>query len=230
MAISKSARRAVMMPLAQKDVVVETVRAAILSGAMPPGTRINLDLIASEHGTSRMPVRDALHKLETEGLITIYPRRGVQVAQLDVPDMEELFGIRTVLEQKALELAVPRLTQQQFDEMHTLLKRMDWISGRGKAWIGANERFHSILNEASGWPRLISMIKVLRRNIERYIRTYLSLGGSSLAQQQHWDLYRACQAREIERAKVIIAEHSSAAAVQLVAALRSAKTVGVRRK
>ena len=49
-------------------------------------------------------------------------------------------------------------------------------------------------------------------------------GGSSLAREQHWDLYRACQARDIERAKVIIAEHSSPAAVQLVAALRSAKT------
>ena len=173
MAISKSAKGPIMMPLAQKDVVVETVRAAILSGAMPPGTQFNLDVIASQHGTSRMPVRDALHQLKTEGLITIYPRRGAQVAQLDVSDMEELFGIRTVLEQKALELAIPRLTQEQFDEMHTLLKRMDWISGRGKAWIGANERFHSILNEASGWPRLISMIKVLRRNIERYIRIHL---------------------------------------------------------
>src|SRR5689334_14594236 len=120
MRIVKTSNARIRMPLAQKDGVAEAVRANILLGNIPPGTRLNLDTIAAEHGVSRMPVRDALQQLETEGLVTIYPRRGVQVTKLDIADMEELFGIRTVLEQRAVELAIPRLTKRDFGKMYAL--------------------------------------------------------------------------------------------------------------
>ena len=233
MFISKPAKRAVITLPAQKDLVAETVRAAILSGEMPPGARLNLDAIAGEHGVSRMPVRDALQQLEAEGLITIYPRRGVQVAKLDVDDMEELFGIRTVLEQKAIELAMSRFTEEHFNQLHALLKRMDLMSERGKAWVRANERYHSMLNDVCEWPRLISMVNVLRRNIERYIRAYVHLGGLNVAQEQHWEIYEACRVRDVERAKAVIAEHSAAAAKRLIAVLPTSKGVstnGVNRR
>ena len=76
-----------------------------------------------------MPVREALKQLETEGLVTIYPHRGVEVSELTLDDIEEIFGIRTLLEQKAIARAIPNLTRSELELMHETLVQMDALSG-----------------------------------------------------------------------------------------------------
>ncbi len=100
------------LPPRRTEALVDILRSHILTGELPPGQRLNLDEIAQQSGVSRMPVRDALKQLEAEGLVNIYPQRGIEVSALNIEDITQLFGIRIVLEQKAVELAIPRLTSE----------------------------------------------------------------------------------------------------------------------
>lgn len=199
--------------------MLEVLRESILSGERPAGIRLNLDDIAEELGVSRMPVRDALKQLETEGLVTIYPHRGVEVSELTLDDIEEIFGIRTILEKKAIARAVPKLTLSELELMRQTLTEMDALSGHGSEWMELNTRFHSIINEACGWPRLLEMINVLRANVDRYLRTYWRVMGYKKPQEQHWALYKACQERDVAKAEAILAEHFEDTLKALLSAL-----------
>ncbi|MDN5926333.1 MAG: GntR family transcriptional regulator [Hyphomicrobiales bacterium] len=212
------------LPASRKDVVVETLRKSILSGGLRAGHRLNLDEIAIELNVSRMPVREALKQLESEGLVTIFPHRGVAVSELSARDVEEIFGIRIVLEQKAAELAIPRLGREDLAEMEALLGRMDQSGSHGPKWIKLNEKFHHTINSASGWPRLVSMIEIQRVNVERYVRAYVRMQGYERPQEQHWSLFRACCDRDVEKAKAVIGEHFRDTADRLITELREAET------
>src|SRR6266568_2291265 len=91
------------LPPRRTEALIDVLRGHILSGELAPGQRLNLDEIAEQSGVSRMPVRDALKQLEAEGLVNIYPQRGIEVSALNVDDITQMFGIRIVLEQKAVE-------------------------------------------------------------------------------------------------------------------------------
>jgi DNA-binding GntR family transcriptional regulator len=213
------------LPASRKDVVVETLRKSILSGGLRAGHRLNLDEIADELNVSRMPVREALKQLESEGLVTIYPHRGVAVSELNAEDVEEIFGIRIVLEQKASELAIPRLGLADLAEMEALLDRMDQNGSHGPKWIKLNEKFHHTINNASGWPRLVSMIEVQRVNVERYVRAYVRMQGYERPQEQHWALFRACRDRDVTKAKAVISEHLQDTADRLISELRKTESL-----
>lgn len=212
------------LPVSRKEVVVETLRKSILSGELRAGHRLNLDEIASALNVSRMPVREALKQLENEGLVTIYPHRGVEVSELSGSDVAQIFGIRIVLEQKAVELAIPRLTEGDLVEMKALLERMDQSGSHGLKWIKLNERFHHTINIASGWPRLVSTIEIQRVNVERYVRAYVRMQGYERPQEQHWALYKACYDRDAAKAKIVIDEHFQDTADRLITELRKAET------
>ncbi|QRG04600.1 GntR family transcriptional regulator [Xanthobacter dioxanivorans] len=207
----------------RKDVVLGVLRDAIVEGRLAPGARLEPDRIALELGCSRMPVREALKGLEAEGLVTCYPFRGTEVSQLRADEVEELFAMRIALEGLALTRAVPGLTGDELGKMRELLLAMDDPAQR-EGWRALNQKFHSILNGACGWPRLIEQIDVLRRNVERYVRIWVDIGGTEVPQRQHWALYEACRARDVARAQAVLEEHfrSTAELVAQVAAARAA--------
>lgn len=203
-------------PASRTEAVVSNLRNAIVDGRLKAGQKLNLDDLAREFGVSRMPVRDALKLLESEGLVRIFPYRGIEVSTLNPNDIEELFGMRQVLEQTAAGRAIDRLEAAQLSTMEMLLREMDGLSDDDDRWLDLNTRFHAVLNEASGWPRLVEMIRVLRVNVERYVRVYLVQLGRARPQAQHWALYEACQARDADAAKAVIAEHLNDTAVGLL--------------
>jgi DNA-binding GntR family transcriptional regulator len=203
----------------RKDAVVTALRESILASELPAGSRLNLDEIADRIGVSRMPVREAVKQLEAEGLVTIYPHRGIEVSRLDIADIKEIFDIRIVLETRAVELAIPRLTEMELDSIETILTRMDHPGTTGKAWREQNQKFHHAINVASGSPRLVSLIEGLRANVERYVRAYLAMRGYDHPQRQHHALFAACRSRDIPKAKTILRKHFADTSRMLVAAL-----------
>lgn len=222
MSLSKSLGAATF-PTSRTGVVADALREAIISGALEAGQRLNLDELSAHFGVSRMPVREAIKQLEVEGLVKVYPYRGVEVSSLEVDDLEELFGLREVLEQKAVERAVSFLSPDNLDEMKKTLEAMDKLGGDEDQWIALNARFHEIINTACGWPRLLEMINVLRGNVDRYVRSYVSTEGRKKSQEQHWALYQACVDKDARRARRIIAEHVSDTAAALTARLEERK-------
>src|SRR5512132_4234499 len=92
------------------DVIAETLREEILRGDVAPGQALRQEELADRFGVSRLPVRDALLRLEAQGLVHVYPNRGAFVISLSAEDVTEIFDLRILLEGDLIERAVPRLT------------------------------------------------------------------------------------------------------------------------
>lgn len=201
------------------EAVAAGLRAAIVGGRLRAGQKLNLDELARQFGVSRMPVRDALKLLESEGLVRIYPYRGIEVSTLNPDDIDELFGLREVLEQTAAARAIERLTPDALDRMESLLRQMDGLGDDDDRWLALNAEFHAVLNDACGWPRLVEMIGQLRANVDRYVRAYVVGSGRARPQAQHWALVRACRTRDTDAARAVIAEHLRDTAAALLRTL-----------
>lgn len=229
MQLRSNERRLMQAQSSRKMAVFQIIRAAILDGRLAAGERLNQDKIAAELGVSRMPVREALKSLETEGLVRFYPYRGVEVAELDPADIEEMFGIRSALEQLAIGRAVERLSGSDLNRMRRVLERMDQWMEAGEQdvseWMMLNADFHALINRASGWPKLVEIIDLYRANVDRYVRMYLSIMGRSQPQAEHWALYEACKRRDCAAAQQLIAEHLSHTAIALLEALTTKSTM-----
>src|SRR6266496_3750524 len=107
-----------------QDLVLSTMREAILTAALPPGTRLRQEKLAERFGTSRIPVREALRALEYEGLVRSSPYRGFTVTELDADDIEEVYDLRIVLESHAVRLAVPLMTDEDLRVLEGLYAEM----------------------------------------------------------------------------------------------------------
>ena len=155
-------------PTAQ-ELVLETLREAILDGILAPGARLRQEDLAAAFKTSRIPVREALRVLEYEGLATSEPHRGFTVTSLDADQIEEIYELRTVLETHAVRLAIPLLTPPDLDELSALYEKMESLES-GDAKLAAREQFYLKLYGVTARPRLVGLIARLRQEVARSLR------------------------------------------------------------
>ena len=142
-----------------RDVVFEHLREAIIKGKLKPGERLMEMQLAEELGVSRTPVREAIRKLELEGLVIMIPRRGAYVADLSIKDVAETFEIRLALEALAASLAAERITPEECEEMDRLLERIGESIRQNdvKQTAALDEEFHNLLYQASRNDRLVQI-------------------------------------------------------------------------
>jgi DNA-binding GntR family transcriptional regulator len=136
----------------------EELRNRILTGALAPGTRLDLDALCADFGASRTPVREALLELSYEGLVEVAPRSGITVIGLSPRDVLDNFAILGTLAGKAAEWAAARVTP---DELETITALADGVHGArtGDDLVAANWRFHRAVHLASGSPRIVALIR-----------------------------------------------------------------------
>lgn len=151
------------------DAVYEALRQAIVSCVAKPGERLNVEELAEKLGVSLTPVRGAIQKLATEGLVEIRPRSGTFVTQLTPQDVEETFKIRCALECLAGEEAIARIQPSEIrrlkDLLRSLKKKVHSEEDR-KAHQRDNSELHQIIIEASGNRRLREMYEALNAHIK----------------------------------------------------------------
>jgi DNA-binding GntR family transcriptional regulator len=220
--LSQAEENFVSQHMSRKDVVLKLLRAAIVDGRLGPGQRLDQSELAARFNVSRRPVREALKQLESEGLVVVYPYKGVEVARLDVNEVNELFAIRGSLERLAVRQAVDTLQKSAFGTLRDILRDMDAMARSESAAVGwpeANRRFHDVINGASGWPRLLEAIAIYRDKVDRYVQLYFSMGGRTQSQIEHWALLEALEARNRTLAEELIEEHSNSTARQLIKAI-----------
>ncbi len=131
------------------------LRDRILTGRLRPGTRLDLDQITREFGTSRTPVREALLELSYEGLVTVTPRSGITVLGITPEDAVDNFAVLATLSGKAAEWATGRITEPERDRLHELARAVVHADDV----VAANWSFHRALNQASGSPRLMTYLR-----------------------------------------------------------------------
>ena len=203
--------------LTAQDLVLNSMREAILTAALPPGTRLRQEKLAELFGTSRIPVREALRALEYEGLVTSMPRRGFTVTELDADDIEEVYDLRVLLESHAVRLAVPLITDEDLQILEGLYARMVKAPS-GDEQLAAREGFYSRLYTITGRPRLVAQISRLRQEIARSLR-WPTL---QHAPEHHERFFEAIKAGDAEGAAALLASHYRRVAILIRRYLRDA--------
>lgn len=158
-----------------RDVVFNTLRQAILNGELEPGERLMEIQLAERLGVSRTPVREAIRKLELEGLVEMIPRKGAEVAKITEKNLKDVLEVRRALEELAVEIACEKMTDEMLEELKKTLK--DFVnSTKGKdlkAIAEADVKFHDVIYFSTDNQRLIQILNNLREQMYRYRIEYI---------------------------------------------------------
>jgi DNA-binding GntR family transcriptional regulator len=209
-----------------REEVYRILRERILQGFLPPGTRLVEANLAHRLGTSRTPVREALHRLEQEGLVRPAGRRGVVVVGLDLADIQEIMGLREVLESHAAGLAAVRITEREFGILERALRHAERAIQEGDphALLQWNTRFHDGIVAASGSRRLRDLINRLSEVILAYRKLTLQVPGlPARSHQEHVAILEALRRRDREVAETLMRAHIRGKTRALLEALQSDK-------
>lgn len=177
------------------------MRTSLLDGTLAPGTKINVDGIATELDVSRAPVRDALRILEGEGQVEYRPHRGYTVPVLDPEDLFQIYRIRQLLETEALLLAFDRIDDEVLAEMKAAADEVTAAVSAGDKVNGtfANRRFHFALLETCGQPRLVKSIRNLW-NSDVYRTVYFADPAMTQeSDRQHYEIIEAAGGDDVQR-------------------------------
>jgi DNA-binding GntR family transcriptional regulator len=190
--------------------VYDHLRAAILSGRLEPGAELAEVPLSEELGVSRGPIREAIGRLASEGLVTVRPRRGAVVSPLSKEEFLELYQVREALERMAVKLAVRRLQPEDFAALQRLIDDMATHAERGQVddFFEANAAFHARLVDASGNAKLGELYRQLLDQIGRYRTRSLRLRGNlQRSVAEHAAILRAAKRGDAERAAHLMSEH-----------------------
>lgn len=209
-----------------REIVFEHLREAIVKGKLRPGERLMEMQLADDMGVSRTPVREAIRKLELEGLVIMVPRRGAYVADLSIKDVAETFEIRSALEALAAGLAAERITAEESEEMERILVRISSAveAGDFKQTVDLDEQYHNLLYRASHNDRLMQILSNLREQIQRFRVTTLAMPGRVRGVlQEHRNIAEAISERNAELAHQLALEHIENAENALMEWIRGQK-------
>ena len=158
-----------------RDVVFNTLRQAILRGELKPGERLMEIQLANKLGVSRTPIREAIRKLELEGLVLMIPRRGAEVAEITEKSLRDVLEVRGALEELAVKLACQKITDEQIQELCMAEKEFEMAlsSGDVTVYAEADVKFHDVIYRATDNQRLIQLLFNLREQMYRYRVEYL---------------------------------------------------------
>lgn len=186
-----------------RDVVFKTLRRAILTGELKPGERLMELHLADKLGVSRTPIREAIRKLELEGLVTMIPRKGAEVSQLTEKNLNDVLEIRRALDSLCAELACERISEEgirvlgaAYDKFVQAAKTKD-VSTCAQADVD----FHNIIVKATGNRRLVQLINNLSEAMYRYRFEYLKdTSNYERLMEEHRIIYESICRRDKETA------------------------------
>lgn len=185
------------------------IQRALRTGRYKPGERLIPEDIAAEISMSRMPVREAFRRLASDGLVVLRPNRGCIVAGLTLDELYEIFEMRSVLEGLAVRLAIPRMGEDEFDELERLLVRMERAGQSGSSdWVLRHQEFHGFICGLSRRPKLIHQISALHVVIEPYMRIWFDDVDKPLsAREEHEAVMAALRSGDARHAEQAMQEH-----------------------
>ncbi len=200
------------------------LRDGILSGTYPPGSALRQDVIASEFGTSKIPVREALVQLQSEGLVDIFPNRGFQVRPLAASELEEVFRLRLQMEPPAMAFGAQLAADaDRLAARQALAKLNDAVSRGDFAVSGAlNRAFHLQLTVPRLQPVTAEVLGRLLTLAERYVRAHLAPEGrGKRAAREHATLLKAWSAGDAPSVCELLQEHIGSTLADLTRVVRA---------
>lgn len=193
-----------------RDVVFNTLRQAILRGELKPGERLMEIQLANKLGVSRTPIREAIRKLELEGLVLMIPRKGAEVADITEKSLRDVLEVRRALEELSVQLACEKITQEEIGELERAAEEFKKIlkSDDITEIAEADVRFHDVIYMATDNQKLILLLNNLREQMYRYRVEYLK--NPKVHQKlirEHEEIIEHIKKREKEAAIEIVCKH-----------------------
>jgi len=189
--------------------VTENIRDLILSGKLAPGSRIRQEELAARFGTSRIPVREALRRLESEGLVLLVPNASAWVAKLDLSECIEVYKIRERVEPLALSESVARMSDAEIEKLMALAEAMEAAEGT-EEFLRLDREFHLASYRAAGMQQLFAMVERFWNTTQHYRRAFTNLlgnEGSWIIHSEHRLMVDALRRRDAEGAAHVLHEH-----------------------
>ena len=193
-----------------RDVVFNTLRQAILKGELAPGERLMEIQLAEKLGVSRTPIREAIRKLELEGLVLMIPRKGAEVARISEKSLRDVLEVRRSLEELAIELACERMSQEELEELKRAQEAFKCAIEEGEAMPIAetDEHYHDLIYQGTKNDKLVQMLNNLREQMYRYRLEYIKdKDKRQILLLEHDHILKALQERNIEEARMAVREH-----------------------
>lgn len=195
-----------------REKILENIRDAILKGELKPGERVSEPDIAERYGISRTPIREAFRQLESEGYLTVIPRKGAVVAKHSEKDIEEFYSIKSVLEGYAAQLAAEKMTTKDIDKLESINTRLEKLSkGKDvKTFFRAHNEFHEYFIRAAGNQKLMELIQQLLKKFEYLRIASLSLPGRmELSVQEHKKIIQAFRNNDGHTADLLVRKNAA---------------------
>lgn len=193
-----------------RDVVFITLREAILKGEIEPGERLMEIALSQKLGVSRTPIREAIRKLELEGLVIMTPRKGAVVAEITLKDLQDVLEVRMNLEKLAVELACNKATAEDIDELKKLHKEFKETLQQEDLTVvaEADVKFHDAIYRITDNKRLIQILNNLREQMYRYRLEYIKDDKyRNLLVDEHAGIIEAIENRDVDMAKDYSEKH-----------------------
>lgn len=212
------------------DVITNDLRERILSGEMAEGETIRQEALAEDYDVSRMPIREALKRLDAEGLVQLTNNRGASVTSHSLSEIGEIFDLRILLEVDLFQRAIPQMTEADFTKCEQLLADMDasyeaYDVGR---WGSLNYEYHMALYGAADRNLTNEILQRVNLQSDRYVRMHLSvMEQREPAKKDHRDLLTLARAGKVDDACALLTRHIKRTKDQLldmVIATRNAET------
>ena len=217
----ESTRHRVQRYRTTPDLIADELREEIRLGVLAGGQPLPQEELANRFGVSRIPVREALLRLEGEGLVAVYPNRGAVVTRFTADEVREIYHLRRLLEGDALARAVRRMTDADLKRIELTMDRAERGAG-DLDWAELDGAFHAALYEPAGHPRQSAMIAALRGTVDRYWTAYEALPAHTEAWlDDHRRIVAACRARDAEMARLVLHEHLARAGAIVLAGLKA---------
>lgn len=189
--------------------VADQIRDAILRGAHPPGTRLRQEELAAQYGASRVPVREALRILESEGLVTTVANTGAWIARLSLAECVELYQVRERIEPLLLRYSLPHLTSEQVDELAALADEMRQIDDVER-FLDLDRRFHLGSYACADTTFLGPTVERLWNTTQHYRRAFTRLldpDSHRILHDEHHMLVAAIRERDADEAERVLLGH-----------------------
>lgn len=195
-----------------REKILETIREAILRGTLRAGEKVAEPELAERFGISRTPIREAFRQLESEGYLTVIPRKGAVVTSLSERDVEEFYTIKSILEGYAARIAAERMADKEIERLEAINDRLEQLAKEGdvKTFFRVHNEFHELFIRAANNDKLLELIGQLMMKFNRLRMASLSLPGRmEISVQEHRKIIDAFKEHDGEKADKLVSKSAA---------------------
>jgi DNA-binding GntR family transcriptional regulator len=197
--------------LTLREKILENIRDAIISGELKGGSRVSEPDVAERYGISRTPIREAFRQLESEGYLTVIPRRGAVVSEFSEKDVEEFYAIKSILEGYAAHRACEKMTAKELDRLQAINDRLAELASHNdiKVFFKIHNDFHDVFIKAADNEKLRELISSLVTRFQRLRLMSISLPGRmDISVREHKKIIEAFRRKDAETAELLVRKNA----------------------